>query len=546
MSSVLSIDFSCSPCELTVSRIEGTEVHIVDSATCQLPLASQDSDVASLLSSDDLLTTLVELRSRKRVANDTFETATPLGMAVQETVEILTDSIKSLEPTWTSCVVVVPPDDFLSINLDLPFNDTKRLEPIVDLEVQDVVPFELDEFFIQYSVPSDNELKTSTGFKTDTPDEDKATTKGGRADMSSADSHDVHIGMLPRNTVGAILEICKQAGVEPSIITVPSTAIGAVYHIHPKLSRTNSAILFNRGDHYALAICINGIVRLEKSLIASRNIVIADGESKESALEQIFTTIRIMIASAEKKYGAKLEKIYLLGREVGTMQGNSPFHRPLEGLSFNELLGSQASNTTVAPLAAIYAHEEATSTPLSNFRSRQFSFTPKLSEFFRALLGVKKVALRVAIAFGLSLLVIYATREYYISNIADSLISQIRTVIPNFTAVDKSAIAQELMKRRQLLTDELASFGTYSTALPSTYLTKILEALPSSGTIELTSLVIKSAVIRIDGTAPALSTIEEFTQKLGAHIDLFRKLDYKPQKSSGGGFSFSIDIQLPE
>jgi hypothetical protein len=515
-------------------------VHIVDSATCQLPLESQDSEVASLLSSDDLLQTLAKLRSRKRVANDAIETATPLGITVKETIEVLRDSIKSLESTWTSCVVVVPADDFLSINLDLPFDDAKRLEPIVDLEVQDVVPFELDEFFIQYSVRSEN------GSKTGTPDEDKGPTKDVRADMSRSDSHDVHIGMLPRNTVGAILEICKQAGVEPSIITVPSTAIGAVYHIHPKLSRTNSAILFNRGDHYALAICINGTVRLEKSLMASRNIVIADGESKESALEQIFTTIRIMIASAERKYSAKLEKIYLLGREVRGMQGNSPFHRPLEGLSFTELLGSQASNTTVAPLAAIYAHEEATSIPLSNFRSRQFSFTPKLSEFFRALLGVKKVAIRAAIAFGLSLLVIYATRQFYISNIADSLISQIRTVIPNFTAVDKSAIAQELMKRRQLLTDELASFGTYSTALPSTYLTKILEALPSSGTIELTSLVIKSAVIRIDGTAPALSTIEEFTQKLGAHIDLFRKLDYKPQKSSRGGFSFSIDIQLPE
>ncbi len=540
MSSVLSIDFSCSPCELTVSRIDDTEVHIVDSTTCQLPLATQASEVASLLSSDELLATLAELRTRKRVANDTLEAATPLGVTVQETIEVLRDSIKTLEPTWSSCVVVVPPDDFLSINLDLPFNDSKRLEPIVDLEVQDVVPFELDEFFIQYSVPS------KEGFSADAPDDDIVGAKGGLAKVSSEDSHDVHVGILPRNTVGAILEICKQAGVEPSIITVPSTAIGAVYHIHPKLSRTNSAILFNRGDYYALAICIEGTLRVEKSLMASRNIVMADGESKESALEQIFTTIRIMIASAERKYATRIEKIYLLGREVKAMQVNSPFHRPLEGLSFTELLGSHASSTTVAPLAAIYAHEEATSSPLSNFRSRQFSFTPKLSEFFRALLGVKKVAFRVAIAFGLSLLFIYATRQYHISNIADSLTSQIRTVIPNFTAVDKSAIAQELMKRRQLLTDELASFGTYSTALPSTYLTKILEALPSSGTIELTSLVIKSTVIRIDGTAPALSTIEEFTQKLGAHTDLFRKLDYKPQKSSRGGFSFSIDIQLPE
>jgi hypothetical protein len=118
-------------------------------------------------------------------------------------------------------------------------------------------------------------------------------------------------------------------------------------------------------------------------------------------------------------------------------------------------------------------------------------------------------------------------------------------IIPDFEA-EQSSIAPALNKRRQLLLDELASFGTYSTARPVTYLTKILQAVPKQKSVVLSGLLIKSGIIRIDGTAPALSSIEEFTQSLSVHTELFKKLDYKSQKSSRGGFSFSIDIQLPE
>lgn len=538
MSCVLSIDLSCTPCELTISQIEGDKVQVVASTMCELPFPQAPAGLAALLASDELLTTLVELRSRKKAVNDSSVATSTLTTDVESAVQVLRESIANMEPIWTSCLVVVPQDNFLSLNLDLPFRDAKRLEPIVDLEVQDIVPFELDDFFIQYSIPSDgtsHEQGNSQGH----PTSDSTQT------TSASAAHDIHIGMLPRNTIGATLEICKQAGVEPSVITVPSSAIGAIYQIHPKLAELNSAVIYNRGDHYAIAVCISGKVRLEKSIVASNSIVKLTGEDKESALTQILTTIRIMIAAAEKKYGAKIEKVYLLGREVKGAQGEKVFKRPMEGLSLTEFLGSQASGSTVAPLAAIYAHEDATTNPLSNFRSRQFSFTPKLSEFFRALLGVKKVALRVALALGIALISIYATRQYYISSIASSLTSQIRRIIPDFEA-DQSSIAPALNKRRQLLLDELASFGTYSTARPVTYLTKILQAVPKQKSVVLSGLLIKSGIIRIDGTAPALSSIEEFTQALSVHTELFKKLDYKSQKSSRGGFSFSIDIQLPE
>lgn len=530
MSFVLSIDFSCEPCEVSLSEVSAGRVEVVSHATCNMSAITEPS----VLASGDLRSILAELGEKKRAANETSTEPTTQLKQAASALQALKEAIHQLDPVWTSCVVVVPQDNFTALNLDLPFGETKTLEPIVDLEVQDVIPFDLDEFFIQYSIPEyDNNRAERIGTLPQSP-------KSG-----NAGPFDVHVGILPRNTVQSTLDICRLIGVEPSVITVPSSAIGATIQIAPKAASLNSAILFNRGEYYSLAICINGKVRLERSIIASKNIAHIANASKETSLEQIFTTIRLVIAAAERKYSTKIEKVLLLGREVKDGQGEKAFQRPLEGISFRELLGTRATGASVAPLAALYAHEDSTTTPLSNFRSRQFSFTPRLSEFFRALLAVKRVAVRAGLVTVLALVVIYVSRQYHISSISTSLIEQINDIIPGFNP-EPNEIASELNSRRQSLSDELASFGTYSNASPAAYLTTILQSLPANKAVTLDSLLIKKGTIRIEGTASALSAVEEYTQALGTHTDIFNKLDYKPQNSPRGGFTFSISIELPE
>ena len=207
----------------------------------------------SALASEDLFNVLAELRGKKRVANDALTESTSDFQQAESALQALREAIAQLEPIWTSCVVVVPQDNFVALNLDLPFGESKTLEPIVDLEVQDVIPFDLDEFFIQYSIP---DYQNNAAESPLSPRSEARTSNSG--------PFDVHVGMLPRNTVRNTLDICRSVGVEPSVITVPSSAIGAIIQIIPKASSSNCAILFNRGDYYSLAICIDGKVRLER------------------------------------------------------------------------------------------------------------------------------------------------------------------------------------------------------------------------------------------------------------------------------------------
>jgi hypothetical protein len=134
--------------------------------------------------------------------------------------------------------------------------------------------------------------------------------------------------MLPRVVVHNVLEVCKRAGLEPNILTVPSSAIGAAYQVAKDFFVGNSAIVYNRGDEYCIAIYINGAVRVERSVYASQVLSAVTPGKREDNLHHIFTALKLILASAERRYSARVEKVYLLGREVKAANAAQLFGRP--------------------------------------------------------------------------------------------------------------------------------------------------------------------------------------------------------------------------
>jgi len=156
---ILGIDFSAQPCELTLSKVEGNLVEIADHRTVDLPLLADHTllaktDLSHFISQpekpnrDDLEreSGLAEDVESQQLSDDN-----PTRTLVNATVAKLLDTVSSIENQWTAVSVIIPPHDHLALNLNLPFGDAKNLNRIVDLEVQDVVPFELDDFLVQYA-----------------------------------------------------------------------------------------------------------------------------------------------------------------------------------------------------------------------------------------------------------------------------------------------------------------------------------------------------------------------------------------------------------
>jgi hypothetical protein len=529
MQLVLGIDLSSQPCELTLSQVEGTQVEVVERVTTRLDLFSQPE----LLKIPELVISTAKSRSlavgaepTQGVLNSNDGTGSIYQHAdtVAQAVNGLAEAISKLSSGWTATSVILPQNDFLSLNIDLPFADPRNLDRIVDLEVQDVVPFELESFFVQYA---------AVGASADGMSSQKAAGGG---------QFDVHIGILPRVVVKNVLDLCKEAGLEPNVLTVPSSAIAAVYHLAKDYLSPNSAVVFNRGDEYCIAVYINGEARVERSVYASQILSAISADKRHENLQHIFTALKLILASAERRYGTKVEKVYLLGREVKGSNTHQLFGRPLEGLPLNDIVKSSDGQVGISALSAVFAQDEAKKNPLSNFRTREFSFTPRIAEFFRALLGTKKAVTRAALATCLAAAGIFGFREYMISSYENQLISRIRKVIPTF-ADEPSKVRENLMQSVNKLSEELGAFGSRARVTPADAFIEVVKGIPTSGEIAVTSIRVSGVRVQISANAAELSPVERFVKALDTRKDIFSKVDYKTSRS-GNRFNVSVDITL--
>lgn len=531
MQSILGIDLSCQPCELTLCNINGAHIEVVERATVRLALfADKDALRAeNLLSSASR--TPEEAASTdgedSEVGDVALNTGSPYSEVVTQTVNELRSTIASLDQSWTATAVILPQHDFLGLNLDLPFNDPKNLDRIVDLEVQDVVPFELESFFVQYA-----------------PLAPAASGSNLAHAVEPSRGHDVHIGMLPRVVVRNVLEVCKRAGLEPNILTVPSSAIGAAYHVAKDALEGNSAVVYNRGDEYSIAIYINGEVRVERSVYASQVLSAVSPGKREDNLQHIFTALKLIIASAERRYNARVEKVYLLGREVKAANASQLFGRPLEGLPLSELFSANGQGAGIAPLTAVFAQDDATASPLSNFRSREFSFTPRLSEFIRALVGTRRHLARAALAVIAAGLVVYGSRAFLLYSSQKSLIDHIKRVIPSFES-EPAKVRENLAKAEGKLADELGAFGSRSKLSPADAFIQIVKSVPASGEISITSLRVSGVRAQIAGSGSDLSATERFKKSIESQRETFSKVELKTSPV-GGKFNFTLDVALAQ
>jgi hypothetical protein len=541
---ILSIDLSAQPCDLSLSSVEGNQVEVATATTARLPILAERTELCKR----DLSTLFDSIgesfgkseRSSNKPANEhegidagndgvSEEGADgdPLYEVARESVAALRASLQTFSE-WTAVSVIIPPHDHLALNLNLPFGDARNLDRIVDLEVQDVVPFELDDFLVQYAP-----LGPVSHGNAALDIKEQVTT-----------AFDVHVGLMPRVFVKNILYLCKAAGIEPNIMTVPSSALGSVYHLGRDYFSSNSAVVFNRGDEFSMAVFINGEVRVERVLYASK-LIAATNQDAEHPLKTVFTALKLMLAATERRYGTRVENVYLLGREVKGANLQQLFGRPIQGIQMRDFIKSEGAIGGLSPLGAPFAADDSNLVPLSNFRSREFSFTPKIGEFLRAFVGTTKYLLIALAAVLIGVLCTYLVRAYTISAIENSLTKQIATVIPGFTS-PPSEIRSTLRNAETKLTEELGVLASPAKVSPLDALLEILKLLPPNDTVTINSIKISGKKAQLTGTAPQLSAIETVGKALRGNSGVFSKVTATPGTSAQGKFNFTVDLVLAQ
>lgn len=534
MQCILGVDLSAQPCEITVSRVDGEQVEVLERTTAAIPLfqdrtlLSRD-DIAPLLKSknDDQVQQQDEQdEGAEQSQEQEAESAT--RERVLAAVESLREAIGSLQTEWTASSVIIPPHQHVALNISLPFGDQKSLSAIVDNQIQDVLPFETDEFLIQYCTVGLLE------------GENKITPAN---EEDAVNPFDIHVAVIPRSFVRNLLAICKASGLEPNVLTVPSSAIAAVYHLGRSFFKANSAVVFNRGDEYSMALLVNGEVRVERALLASNLLPANAADRKEESIKHIFTALKLMIASTERRYGTRIENVYLLGRDVKGSNLQQLFGRPLEGLKIEDLVKSNDQPMGIAALSAVFAKDEDAPTPLTNYRTGEFSFTPRFGEFIRALSGAKAYMLATLTAVVVGVAGMYGIRQFTIAQTEGALIGQIQAIIPQFQN-SGGDVRESLLAAQKKLSDELGVLGSPAKVSVLDALLTILDLVPEDADVVITAIKVNGTKATISGNAPSISACEAVAKALKSGKETFSRVDQPRTTPSGSKFNFTIEAIL--
>lgn len=547
MQSVLAVDVSTSPAELIVARVHGSMVEIQERVEVDLELFR---DQETLLAPE--VTPLVNKVTREGLTSSKSESTLSsesnsetdsdlsgssnidehhlyLEQRISETLTKFRTALSSLKTPWVHCVVTVAPFKNVSLNLELPFGDAKNLQRIVDLEVQDVVPFDLEDFLVQY---------TSLGV-TKNPSTSPSEGQNG--------AFDVHVGLIPRTYIRNVLQLFKASELEPLIITVPSSAVAASFHLAKDFFTTDAAILLVRENEYSLAAWIDGEVRAEHVIRASEILSSSSiPEGEDSATKQttaIFTAIKLTLASIERRYNTRIDTVHVVGKAPKQNLLQQILGRQVQTLAISELLKGAVPTTGIAALPALFADEEPVAAPLSNFRTREFSFNPTFGELLKVIQLTWKHLVVAAVISIAAIAVSFGIRKYQISRMEKFLLSQVRQVVPDFNPTDGDAL-KALAQAETKLADELGVLGSPAKITPLDVLIEVHKRLPEIPGLTITSLKISGARTTIAGYAPDLSAIERVEKDLKANQTAFAKVTANPGTSAGSRYNFTVEIVL--
>ncbi len=574
MQYILGLDFSATPSELTVSLVDGVLVDVQQRKTVDLELLLDGptllrGDFASLAprfsESDSSGTTELQPQQGESSDSETAAESPPVGTIdgdplespealkarINFTVAKLKEALSTLDPVWTACVVTMPPFNNVAMNLSLPFGDAKNLARIVDLEVQDVVPFDLEDFVVQYST-----LGSTTGTNLAAPSSPSSIPSSAGASFgtssgatTSSGQFDVHIGLAPRSFVRNILSLCKAVGLEPLVMTLPSSTLGAVYHIARDYFKGNSAILMARKDAYSLVINVHGQARVEHTIrpenLAPRHLPESAGGGQEDPQRVVFTALKLMIAAVERKYETRVETLHvLIGPSTSPVKMSllqQVLGRPVESFELKDVVKLSDPQTGISPLSSIFGLDDNPAPVLSNFRAREFSYSPKFGEVLRVLQSTWRHMLGAALAIVVALIGYYAMIEYKLSAMKSTLTEQMRSVIPDFNSPDGDFL-KTLGAAETKLSDDLGVLSSPSTITPVDVLVELSERIPSTPGVVVTGLKIYPTKATLTGVAPDLSAIEKIEKELKKNKTDFATVKANPGNASGSRYNFSVEI----
>ncbi len=420
------------------------------------------------------------------------EAADPPDLAVAAAVRTL---LETIDRPQAQIVVGLPASSVSTWLVDMPFSDPRRLTQTLPFEMENYVPWDLDEVVLDYQVAS--------------------TADDGSAKVFSA--------MAPRRSVGRLLRTLAAAGVDPRYVTVDVAALAALPG-----ALLEGTVLLDVGATRTL-VCVGIATRaawVRSFDGGTRDLLDDDGVLSSTGLARYISRMRPTLLAAEQA-GHPIERIEVCGG--GALQTGLLMQLEADfGVEVSEWeLPVPPTNPEAAPTPgpehalayalAMRAFQTKGDQPV-DFRRGEFAYQADSRLYTR--LATLGLAALLVLAVGVVAMhfVTLGKLTAQQKQIETDLVSTVQTAFPEVPAVSLAspraaiAVMQEKVLEIQQRADALRGPST----TPLTALKEISEAVPSTVKVNVDEFLVTDEMIRIRGTTGSygeVDTIEAAVKK---------------------------------
>jgi len=396
-----------------------------------------------------------------------------------------------------SAVASLPAQGVLFEELKLPFDDPKKLDQIVPLEVQDSLPFDTQEFLIQPRVLG------------------KEEENGPYTVLAS---------LIPERLVTTTLERLKKLGAEPKSLAPDCSAVSMLPQLQSELPEHYAYIAITSRTWY-LSIFSHGL--LEHMAEFSRN----DPQYQRDS--DVWVEIKRTLRSVEYESQQPISTVYFSGPEALLRSSELELKRTLTPLRLQDWFDfspaiQEPPHELVWALGLLAAESrQLDAEQLVNFRSGKYAYKP----FFKNLkLALREEALYLSFFVGFGLLFLLTKWGVATAHL-NEVNAQIETMMQQSLPGEVIVPSEELSLVREkvfALENELSQVSSRSGLTPLSVLRQLSQYVQPTVDVEITRLVIQRGDMSISGTVSENQEIAQLEESLALNRKQFCNAQVNP------------------
>lgn len=408
------------------------------------------------------------------------------------------DDITTLAVTDTSHV--------LYKRYTLPFGDNKTVTQIAPLQVQDIVPFDINDFLFDNIVL-------------------------GNAEDGS---YNILSSLIPGNDVGRTLRRLKKLGTEPQMLTTKASALLGLANLFPEQLNENYALIALSQSHCSIVL----VASSELQYLADIDLTV---HNHAADIETVAKQLLCAISRVESDCNYHFTSIYCCGSnehltKLFQILRREPIKLNLESVVENESLVSQPLDELSWALGLIASEgKQSPQAPAAfvDFRKGIYAYRPAFGNFIAA---IRSEIAYIVIAI-VTVLAYYGARLYNevgeLNNINAAIADQFQIALNEAPPASQNEVTY-LQTKIADTTDQLREVGSLSTLSPLNLIKELSTRINTELQIEINRLDIGQEEVTFEGVVPNTPAVGKLDNILNGMDKIFCEVEVSPLGQNGG------------